>query len=72
MITLLRRLIRSTVLPPLCSNDTILSEIRQIALQTAQSTLSFVKNLRADQLEAFWYFSELNFRHLGFFLTKRC
>ena len=57
MITLLRRLIRSTVLPPLCTDDNVLSEIRQVALQTAQSTLSFVKNLRADQLEAFWYFS---------------
>lgn len=58
MITLLRRLIRSTVLPPLCSDNNVLSEIRQIALQTAQGTLSFVKNLRADQLEAFWYFSK--------------
>ena len=57
-MTLLRRLIRSTVLPPWCHDDKILSEIRQIALQTAQGAISFAKNLRPDQLEAFWYFSK--------------
>ncbi|KAH7109003.1 fungal-specific transcription factor domain-containing protein [Dactylonectria macrodidyma] len=56
-MTLLRRLIRSTALPPRCTDDRVLSEIRQIALQTAQSAISFVTNLRPDHLEAFWYFT---------------
>ncbi|SPO07409.1 related to DAL81 - transcriptional activator for allantoin and GABA catabolic genes [Cephalotrichum gorgonifer] len=70
MMTLLRRLIRSTALPPWCPDDKVLSDIRQLALQTAQSTISFVKNLRADHLEAFWYFtSPYLFSLLGSFTT---
>ncbi|KAH7130859.1 fungal-specific transcription factor domain-containing protein, partial [Dactylonectria macrodidyma] len=69
-ITLLRRLIRSTALPPHCTDDRILSEIRQIALQTAQSAISFVTNLRPDHLEAFWYFtSPYLFSLVGSFTT---
>ncbi|KAF7551131.1 hypothetical protein G7Z17_g5240 [Cylindrodendrum hubeiense] len=69
-MTLLRRLIRSTALPPRCTDDRVLSDIRQIALQTAQSAISFVTNLRPDHLEAFWYFtSPYLFSLLGSFTT---
>ncbi|KAH6881029.1 fungal-specific transcription factor domain-containing protein [Thelonectria olida] len=69
-MTLLRRLIRSTALPPRCTDDRILPEIRQIALQTAQSTINFVTSLRPDHLEAFWYFtSPYLFSLLGSFNT---
>jgi hypothetical protein len=57
-MTLLRRLIRSTTLPPACDDHQVLSTIRQLALQTAQNAIGFVMNLRADQIEAFWYFSK--------------
>lgn len=69
-MTLLRRLIRSTALPPRCTDDRVLSEIRQIALQTAQSATTFVASLRPDHLEAFWYFtSPYLFSLLGSFNT---
>ncbi|KAF7563587.1 hypothetical protein G7046_g536 [Stylonectria norvegica] len=69
-MTLLRRLIRSTALPPRCSDDRVLADIRQICLQTAQSAISFVNNLRPDHLEAFWYFtSPYLFSLLGSFTT---
>ncbi|KAI5468059.1 fungal-specific transcription factor domain-containing protein [Mariannaea sp. PMI_226] len=69
-MTLLRRLIRSTALPPRCTDDRVLCEIRQIALQTAQSAISFVTSLRPDHLEAFWYFtSPYLFSLLGSFTT---
>ncbi|KPM36605.1 hypothetical protein AK830_g9947, partial [Neonectria ditissima] len=69
-MTLLRRLIRSTALPPRCTDDRVLSDIRQIALQTAQSAISFATNLRPDHLEAFWYFtSPYLFSLLGSFTT---
>ncbi|KAH6889726.1 fungal-specific transcription factor domain-containing protein [Thelonectria olida] len=69
-MTLLRRLIRSTALPPRCTDDRVLSEIRQIALQTAQSATNFVTSLRPDHLEAFWYFtSPYLFSLLGSFNT---
>ncbi|KAF5025094.1 hypothetical protein F66182_2795 [Fusarium sp. NRRL 66182] len=70
VMTLLRRLIRSTALPPRCTDERVLSSIRQIALQTAQSAISFVIGLRPDHLEAFWYFtSPYLFSLLGSFTT---
>jgi hypothetical protein len=70
VMTLLRRLIRSTAFPPRCSDDRVLSNIRQIALQTAQNAISFVISLRPDHLEAFWYFtSPYLFSLLGSFTT---
>ncbi|KAF5012393.1 hypothetical protein FDECE_1521, partial [Fusarium decemcellulare] len=70
VMTLLRRLIRSTALPPRCSDDRVLSDIRQIALQTAQNAINFVTSLRPDHLEAFWYFtSPYLFSLLGSFTT---
>ncbi|CAG9943013.1 unnamed protein product [Clonostachys rosea f. rosea IK726] len=70
MITLLRRLIRSTILPPRCVDDQVLADIRQLALQTAQGAIAFVTNLRPDHLEAFWYFtSPYLFSLLGSFTT---
>ncbi|CAK7206134.1 hypothetical protein SEUCBS139899_008918 [Sporothrix eucalyptigena] len=52
-IALLRRLIRSTALPPRCADDQVLSELRQLALQTVQSAIAFTFSLRPDQHEAF-------------------
>ena len=70
VITLLRRLIRSTALPPRCVDETVLSSIRQTALHTAQNAIAFVTSLRPDQLEAFWYFTTpYLFSLLGSFLT---
>lgn len=57
MIALLRRLIRSTALPPRCSDDMTLSAIRQLGLHTAQAAANLVLSLRPDQLESFWYFT---------------
>lgn len=69
-ITLLRRLIRSTALPPRCADERTLTDIRQYALQTAQDAIGFVTNLRPDHLEAFWYFtSPYLFSLVGSFTT---
>jgi hypothetical protein len=57
-MAILRRLIRSTAVPPRCE-DEVLARVRQSALQTAQSATGFVMSLRPDQLEAFWYFSKM-------------
>jgi len=57
-ITLLRRLIRSTALEPLCVDLDILTHTRQLAHETAQAAISFVSSLRPDHLEAFWYFGQ--------------
>ncbi|POR37002.1 hypothetical protein TPAR_02798 [Tolypocladium paradoxum] len=56
VISLIRRLIRSTALSPRCSDNQVLSDIRQLALHTAQSAIGFVMDLRPDQLESFWFF----------------
>ena len=70
LMNLLRRLIRSTALPPRCVDDGVLTEIRQISLHTAQSAIAFVTSLRPDQLEAFWYFtSPYLFSLVGSFTT---
>ena len=70
VMALLRRLIRSTAVAPRCSDYAVLADIRQIALETAQNAMSFVTNLRPDQLEAFWYFtSPYLFALLGSFTT---
>lgn len=57
VMTLLRRLIRSTALSPRCADHAVLGDIRQVALETAQNAINFVTSLRPDHLEAFWYFS---------------
>lgn len=57
VMTLLRRLIRSTALPPRCYDGHVLADIRQCAVETAQNAVTFVTNLRPDHLEAFWYFT---------------
>jgi hypothetical protein len=70
LMTVLRRLIRSTVLQPKCTNNHILSEIRQLSLNTAQNAIAFVTSLRPDQLQAFWYFTTpYLFSLLGSFTT---
>lgn len=74
LINLLRRLIRSTALPPSCPESQVLLDLRQLALQTAQSAISFVMQLRSDQLEAFWYFSEsklCSHRHFSLIANTR-
>ncbi|KAH8895254.1 hypothetical protein GQ53DRAFT_48780 [Thozetella sp. PMI_491] len=55
-MAILRRLIRSTAMPPRCEEE-LLGRVRQIALQTTQNAIGFVLALRPDQLEAFWYFT---------------
>lgn len=55
-ITILRRLIRSTALEPLCLDVDILTHTRTLAHETAQDAITFVSRLRPDHLEAFWYF----------------
>lgn len=70
LMTILRRLIRSTALQPKCTNNHILSEIRQLSLNTAQNAIAFVTSLRPDQLQAFWYFTTpYLFSLLGSFTT---
>ena len=70
VMTLLRRLIRSTALPPRCVDHAVLGDIRQVALEVAQNAITFVTNLRPDHLEAFWYFtSPYLFSLLGSFTT---
>jgi hypothetical protein len=70
LMALLRRLIRSTVLPPKCTDNRVLSEIRQLSLNTAQNAIAFVTSLRPDQLQAFWYFTTpYLFSLLGSFTT---
>ncbi|KAF4123802.1 Fungal trans [Geosmithia morbida] len=69
-MTVLRRLVRSTALPPRCDDRAILAGVRQLALQTAQNAIGFVTVLRPDHLEAFWYFtSPYLFSLLGSFTT---
>lgn len=70
VMSLLRRLIRSTALTPICTDIFVLSQTRQVAHQTAASAMKLVSSLRADQLEAFWYFnSPFVFSLIGSFST---
>lgn len=57
VVSLLRRLIRSTALAPICTDIFVLNQTRQLAHETAAAAMKFVSSLRADQLEAFWYFN---------------
>jgi len=69
-ISILRRIIRSTALEPLCCDAGILAHSRQMAHSTAQAAMSFVAALRPDHLEAFWYFtSPFIFSLIGSFIT---
>ncbi|KXJ93775.1 fungal-specific transcription factor domain-domain-containing protein [Microdochium bolleyi] len=69
-MTLLRRLIRSTALSPVCSDLAVLSDIRQRALQTAQGAIRLVSQLRSDHLEGFWVSTTpYLFSLIGSFLT---
>lgn len=56
MITILRRIIRSTALAPLCRDATILNNTRKLASEATHAATSFVLKLRPDNLEAFWFF----------------
>lgn len=69
-ISLLRRLIRSTALAPLCLDVNVLSEVRRLASQAGSEAVTFVSQLRADHLEAFWFFSSpFAFSLIGSFIT---
>ncbi|GAO46705.1 hypothetical protein SAICODRAFT_33149 [Saitoella complicata NRRL Y-17804] len=69
-MTLLRRIIRSTALPPVCRDTRVLTESRDLARRTADAAIDFVVNLRADHLEAFWYFTTpFIFSLIGSFVT---
>jgi len=54
-MTILRRLVRSTTLAPLCQDHDILAAIRQAGRRVAEDTTTFIGNLRPDHTEAFWY-----------------
>ncbi|KAG9257374.1 fungal-specific transcription factor domain-containing protein [Emericellopsis atlantica] len=70
VMAILRRLVRSTALPPRCLDHAVLGEIRQISLETAQCAIAFVTSLRPDHIEAFWYFtSPYLYSLLGSFTT---
>lgn len=56
MITILRRIIRSTALAPLCRDVNILNNTRKLASEATHAATSFVLKLRPDNLEAFWFF----------------
>lgn len=56
-INILRRLVRSTALAPLCLDVPVLSSIRQQAHETAQQATTLVSALRLEHLDAFWYFA---------------
>lgn len=53
---LLRRLVRSTALAPLCLDMSVLNAVRQYAYDTAQKATALVASLRPEHLDAFWYF----------------
>ncbi|KAF2653313.1 hypothetical protein K491DRAFT_603127 [Lophiostoma macrostomum CBS 122681] len=56
-ISILRRLVRSTALAPLCTDVDVLNTIRQQAHETAQQAIVLVASLRLEHLDAFWYFA---------------
>ncbi|KAH3955528.1 hypothetical protein HBH53_000180 [Parastagonospora nodorum] len=56
-ISILRRLVRSTALAPLCIDVDVLSAIRQLAHATTQQAIELVASLRLEHLEAFWFFA---------------
>jgi hypothetical protein len=56
-ISILRRLVRSTALAPLCVDIEALGAIRQQAHDTAQHAIELVASLRLEHLEAFWFFA---------------
>ena len=56
VLTLLRRIIRSTALAPLCSHVAVLNDTRKLASNSAEAAMAFVRSLRPDHLEAFWFF----------------
>ncbi|KAJ4304611.1 hypothetical protein N0V90_000137 [Kalmusia sp. IMI 367209] len=69
-INVLRRLVRSTALAPLCLDIQVLSTIRAQAHETAQQATSFVASLRLEHLDSFWYFAApYLFSVIGSFLT---
>ncbi|KAF5860916.1 hypothetical protein ETB97_000895 [Aspergillus alliaceus] len=70
VLTLLRRIIRSTALAPLCSDVAVLNDTRRLASDSAEAAMAFVRTLRPDHLEAFWFFSSgFSFSLVGSFVT---
>ncbi|KAL1600491.1 hypothetical protein SLS60_006877 [Paraconiothyrium brasiliense] len=69
-INVLRRLVRSTALAPLCLDIPALTAIRVHAHETAQQATSFVASLRLEHLDSFWhFFAPYLFSVIGSFLT---
>ncbi|KAL1632846.1 hypothetical protein SLS56_003336 [Neofusicoccum ribis] len=67
---LLRRLVRSTALAPLCLDISVLNAVRQYAYDTAQKATALVASLRPEHLDSFWYFvSPYLFSVIGSFTT---
>ncbi|KAE8411829.1 hypothetical protein BDV36DRAFT_75284 [Aspergillus pseudocaelatus] len=70
VLTLMRRIIRSTALAPLCSHVAVLNDTRKLASDSAEAAMAFVRTLRPDHLEAFWFFaSGFIFSLVGSFVT---
>ncbi|KAF2645506.1 hypothetical protein P280DRAFT_389599 [Massarina eburnea CBS 473.64] len=69
-INILRRLVRSTALAPLCLDISVLSSIRHQAHETAKEAVATVASLRLEHLDAFWCFaSPYYFSIIGSFCT---
>ncbi|KAB8228762.1 fungal specific transcription factor domain-containing protein [Aspergillus alliaceus] len=70
ILTLLRRIIRSIALVSICSNITVLNDTRKLASDAVEAAMVFVRTLRPDHLEAFWFFSSgFSFSLVGSFVT---
>lgn len=69
-INVLRRLVRSNALAPLCLDIAALTAIRVQAHETAQQATALVASLRLEHLDSFWYFATpYLFSVIGSFLT---
>ena len=66
-ITLHRRIIRTL---PLCSDPSLVSICQSAALARSKSAMDFVKSLKPEHWQSFWYFaSEFSFGLIGVFET---
>ncbi|KAI5305429.1 hypothetical protein KEM56_004466 [Ascosphaera pollenicola] len=65
-----RRVVRSAVLDPPCTDLKFLTRMRKEAAEASENAMSFVAALRPDQLDAFWFWpSGFSFAQIGSFIT---
>lgn len=60
-LSLIRRLLRSTVLSITSGNRETVLQVRQLSREAAQSALSTIAGLRSDHMEAFWHSGKFSF-----------